>query len=124
MKLQYIKRSINGTIVVYDNHIEEYNNAPVHIINKLCMEYGSTYKGRVQSVARKYSIKRKVPIYVNKDVLLIPTGSNRDYETYWLNYHQIMEVNADYITMQNGDKLHSGAKITNRQLKKCFEIAF
>ena len=124
MKLLYIKRNAFGSEVKYIDDSVVLSKVPLSVINMLCVQFGSTYQGRIESVRASYGINKMIPVYVNEDILLFPNGPVRDYETIWINYHQISAVNDGKIMLKNGELLLSNAKITNRQLKKCFEIAF
>lgn len=124
MKLQYLTRVPTGLLVSYNSVNEVINSYPIKFINSLCIEYLSTYNGRRIAVIKKYGFKKLTPLYVNEHILLFPTGSSRDFDTLWVNYHEIQHVYSDYIVMNNDEKLVVKASIIDKQLKNCFEIAF
>ncbi len=124
MKLLYIKRTPQGSQVIFDDCLVAYNSIPETIINQLCVDYMSTYEGRRMAIGRKYGIKRLTPIVVNEDILMFPTHSPRTYENIWINYHEIISVTDEAVIFRGGKKLICETILVKRQLKKCYEIAF
>jgi competence protein ComK len=124
MKLLYIRRNAMGCEVVYDLKTIQYNHIPETVINWMCVENQSTFKGRRNAIKCKYGLKRLTPVFVDDDVLLFPIKAVRDYENIWINYYEIVALKGSYILFRGGKKLMVNSGVVNRQLKKCYEIAF
>ena len=85
--MNYITRDILGINI--DGQIK--TTTLKSYINKLCLQYGSTLEGRTD-FSRYILNTSKLPIYVNKDIILFPTMSLRNYETVLINYCNIQEI--------------------------------
>lgn len=61
-------------------------------LNTKCLENGSTIQGRKEAFRYQMHQKKFTPIYVSKDVLYFPTGSQKDPNCTWINYHEIESI--------------------------------
>jgi competence transcription factor ComK len=95
MIMNYIKRSTNG-IEISHNGTTNYLKIGIRsYIDKLCIDNLSTFEGRIDAAKKKFNIKHKVPIYVDKNCILFSTRSIRDYDVIYFNYFEIIEQVAD-----------------------------
>lgn len=63
-----------------------------HVIDSLCLYYGSTLSGREQAARSWLNKQRMVPIFVNPECILILSASIRRYETIAFNYFALNEL--------------------------------
>jgi hypothetical protein len=66
-----------------------------HVIDSLCLYYGSSLIGREQAVRSWFNKQRMVPIFVHPECILILTASIRRYETIAFNYFALDELNSN-----------------------------
>lgn len=100
--MNYIKRTSNGIVI---DDIFNHQKGLIQYINTLCLEDGSTYKGRLnysKTIVGNY----KNPIYIHSDLVLFPTHSIRLYECVLINFftieHIIDHIDHVEIMFQNG----------------------
>jgi competence protein ComK len=64
---------------------------PLSIIDHSCMQYGSSYEGRVHAIGRLLRTDKKVPIPVHPahGVFMLPTSSPTNTHCVWLSFYHI-----------------------------------
>ena len=112
----------NDTLVVmpYEGDktkiVEKYvtyiiNDLPLNIINKSCLYYGSSYKGRCDASEYMIGIKYKCPIIISeiKDILFFPTTSVKNPGCIWFNYKSVSKYYYNnkqlFVEIINGEKI-------------------
>jgi competence transcription factor ComK len=85
----YIQQNAIGAVLFFENHKTQTEKPPISIIKLLCLEMLTTYEARNQITKQRFKLNTLIPIYINSSVLLMPTGSPRNYETVWINYLKI-----------------------------------
>lgn len=87
--MKYLQRNSRGILIdgtyEVDSSIRKY-------LNSLCLKYGSTYEGRIQATKDYLNRYKEVPLFINKDVVLIHVGSIRYYETTLINATKILSI--------------------------------
>ena len=65
--------------------------SPLSIIDHSCMQYGSSYEGRVHAIGRLLRTDKKVPIPVHPahGVFMLPTSSPTNTNCVWLSFYHI-----------------------------------
>jgi ComK protein. len=92
MKLVTITNGSHGTILQTTSTSTTQAKSMRHVIDSLCLYYGSTLKGREAAVRVWLNKERMVPIFVNPDCILILSASIRRYETIAFNYFALDEL--------------------------------
>ena len=123
--MNYIKRTLSGISIYKDDKEYVLNKGLKSFINELCLQNGSSFKGRIDSA--KYILKKNanVPIYISIDIILFPTVSIRNIESILVNYkeisHFIEEEKGCLVVFKDSSKLdikQSFYKLTNL-IKNC-----
>lgn len=86
--MNYIKRTEYGIEI---DQITFTQTGLIQYINNLCLNDGSSYSGRL-NYSKKILGNHKNPIYINDDLLLIPSHSTRRYECVCINYFLIDSI--------------------------------
>ena len=77
-------------------------------LNCECLKEYSTLQGRIEAIKIKFGFKYNVPIYINKDIILLKVNTNEGI--YYLNILSIVEFEAYddevVITFMNEHKLN------------------
>ena len=104
-----------------------YRTTMLNFIDSLCIKYGSTMKGRMESCAKQLQIQQKIPVLlseVTKDILF-PTRNIRTPDCVWLNYRSIDIAKGtnkySLITFLNGEQseLSCDIRIVKRGMRLC-----
>lgn len=86
IKMLYLFNEKNIANIVCKNKIQKANKLVFSIVKGLCERELFTYESRVRLTKKHLNIKSKIPIYVNDQVLLMPTNSPKRYDNVWVNY--------------------------------------
>lgn len=87
--MKYIQRSMNG-IRIYDKNERELKKGLKEFINSLCIQNLSTMKGREEAASIILNKKSVLPVYINEELLLVPTESVRNYNCIYFNIHKVL----------------------------------
>ena len=108
-------RHIDYETIVLQNHDEWYvRQTPLEIIQRACLEGGSSYDGRRKAVIHFTGAKKKVPIPINpwKNIYAFPTHSPHLFECSWIFQPHIRNISPSpkdpqttVITFYNGKKI-------------------
>ncbi len=90
--MKYIYHKNNNCVIVSKNSKVIVNKSCLSVIKLLCKKALFDYDLRVKLTKSYCSINVKIPIYINKYTLLIPTKSPKLYETIWINYYQVFKI--------------------------------
>ena len=118
--MNYIKRTEYGITI---NGNQDIKNSLIMYINRLCLEDGSTYQGRLE-YSKHILNNHKNPIYINDDCVLMPTHSTRKYECTFINFFMITNIkecnSKTQIVFQNGTSVlvPVSMKILKNQMKR------
>lgn len=111
------------TKIIDVDNIRVINKGIKKFINDNCLLYGSNLKGRLDAIKKNTDIKYIVPIYVKKEIILIPIISFRKDDTMYLVLNKInhyYEKNGVLTVKCNSNKLFflsmSKRKFENRLL--------
>lgn len=88
----YIHQNATGAVLFFEKYQTQTEKPPISIIKLLCQEMLTTYEARLQQTKQRFKVNSLVPIYINSNILMIPTGSPRNYETLWVNYLKIASI--------------------------------
>lgn len=87
----YIKNNYNVTHIVKKDETQKASKTALSIVKLLCEQQLFTYDSRIYLTKKHLDIKTKTPIYINKNILLIPTKSPKNYDSVWINYFEIFD---------------------------------
>lgn len=85
----YIHNDKNLTKIVCKEKIQQAEKSSFSVVKSFCERELFSYESRIKYTKLHLNIKTKIPIYINKELLLMPTKSPKRYETYWLNYFEV-----------------------------------
>ncbi len=88
----YIRNKQNLSEVVFKNHTIYYERSAFSLVKSLAEKMFFSYESRVKQVKKQLNINVRIPLYLNNELLLIPTMSPKNYETIWLNYFKILKL--------------------------------
>lgn len=63
------------------------------LFDEWCLEELTTYVGRMEAIKKKYHLKKRVPLYINKNIMLFPTDTKKDIDNLYINLVAILEIN-------------------------------
>ena len=89
--MKYVSKDIYGIKIVGEKEVIE-NQSMLMFLDKLCLDNGSTYKGRIASAKHLLRTKGLVPLFVKNDLILIPTKNIREHDIFYINYYKILKV--------------------------------
>lgn len=85
----YIYNENNLAIIVCKERVQKAESTAFSIVKGLCKRELFSYESRSMLTKNKLNIKTKIPIYINENVLLMPTNSPKRYDTHWINYYEV-----------------------------------
>ena len=91
VKLKYIRRSSKG-ITIKGIEEQTIQISLKKYFNLICLQNGSSYQGRIESMKHMQNTKGLVPLFVNKDLVLLFTKNIREYDVILVNYYRIISV--------------------------------
>lgn len=65
------------------------------IFNQLALSGLSTVDGRLEATKKRLGIQAKVPLYLNKETLLLPLMGIRSHQSLFVNYFSISSFRKD-----------------------------
>lgn len=113
-----------------DSEYEFMGNLLKYILNKSCIYYGSSLKGRMEGAKNLINGKYKLPIIISEknNILFFPLKGAKNNEIIWLNFNQIKNFqknkNQIEVTFLNGytHKFFVSFTIFNNQMFKCSRL--
>lgn len=113
-----------------DSEYEFMGNLLKYILNKSCIYYGSSLKGRMEGAKNLINGKYKLPIIISEknNILFFPIKGAKNNEIIWLNFNQIKNFqknkNQIEVTFLNGytHKFFVSFTIFNNQMFKCSRL--
>lgn len=127
-EILYIKQGNRESIIYTINGKIVVNDTIDRLINKWCIDSLSTYTGRIDAIKCKYNLKKLVPIYVNKDLMLFPIGNTKTVDNIYINSVNILEIskmeNKTKIVFNNYDQIMVDKKyqLINNYYQRCLRI--
>ncbi len=88
--MDYIKRHWDGVLVCSEGKDVILKMGIKKYLNDLCLANLATFDGRKKAISRLLKQKNNLPIYINDELFVYPTTSLRDYNTVFINYHQVL----------------------------------
>ena len=126
--MNYIK-TMNNKIAIYTKKsIKTYKVSFNNYINKVLLKDLTTLPGRIDAVKIKYHIYKLVPIYIDKDICLLPLFNlNSDINIY-INVYQVLKTindsNKTKIIFIDGEELYVNINTSTlkNKIKKVLSI--
>ena len=81
-----------GLYIKYLEKDSYVNDDSLSYINKLCLIYGSTRKGRMESYRYYFGKVNKVPIWIVNDICLFPLFAPKNKANIWFNTIQVVSA--------------------------------
>jgi len=81
-----------GLYIKYLEKDSYVNDDSLSYINKLCLIYGSTRKGRMESYRYYFGKVNKVPIWIANDICLFPLFAPKNKANIWFNTIQVVSA--------------------------------
>lgn len=94
-EILYIKQGNRETIIYTLNKVVHISKTIESVFDDWCIETLSTYKGRIEAIKKKYHLKKQVPIYINKEVMLFPIKNKKDFDNVYINALNILMIDED-----------------------------
>ena len=91
-EILYIKQGNRETIIYTTNKVIKKEINIEKLFNEWCIDTLSTYKGRLEAIKKKFHIKKQVPIYINKDLMLFPITNKKSIENIYINCLNILSI--------------------------------
>lgn len=88
----YLRNNQSLSEIVFKNHTSYFEKSAFSVAKAICERKLFTYETRAALTKKKLQVKVRIPIYINKEILLIPTKSPKNYDCIWLNYFNIVKV--------------------------------
>ncbi|MBN2299672.1 MAG: competence protein ComK [Acholeplasmataceae bacterium] len=90
--IEYIKNDAYGCYVFQNGKSIHNKSSNLSYIKKLCYGALFTYEGYLKAVQINHGKSYKIPLYIDDDIMLIPSGRARDFENIWINYAAIKQI--------------------------------
>jgi len=118
-----------GLYIKYRDKDLYINDDSLSFINKLCLNYGSTRKGRMESYRYHFGKVNKVPIWVVNDICLFPIFAPKNKANIWFNAIQIVAATSinSHLTKvifsnQESVIINTNIRTFNKQLLRARDI--
>ncbi len=111
---QSICKSINNKNYIFKMSIQK-------IVETLCIMHGSTLQGRYIAFSKLTQIMRKRPIFVSRELFLIPLISLKNEHCVLVNYHllvKIRKINHHQTLLCFKDGLETTVNFNDRIIKR------
>jgi competence transcription factor ComK len=90
--IEYIMHNREGLLVYQTDRILQLNISSNRYIKKLCEQAFFSYEGYLKACQKQTGKSYKIPVVIDMDTMLIPSGGIRVYETMWINYPAIQAM--------------------------------
>ncbi len=81
----YIKQGNRESIIYTINGVIHINKPIDKLLNEWCLEELTTYSGRMEAIRIKYHLRKLVPVYINKELMLFPVSDKKDLNNIYIN---------------------------------------
>lgn len=119
----YIYNDGNISKIVCNDKIQKAEKPAFSIVKGLSERELFSYESRVKYTKKILNIKTKIPVYINEEILLMPTKAPKRHDTYWINYFEVFShqkfFNNTIILFTNLKELE--IDITNNSFSKMME---
>jgi hypothetical protein len=121
------KQSLKGNISInQDNTYKAFNSYTKSIFTTPNKKINQNKK--INAIKYKYNLKKLVPIYVNKDLMLFPISNTKTVDNIYINSVNILEIskmeNKTKIVFNNYDQIMVDKKyqLINNYYQRCLRI--
>lgn len=89
----FLKNTNEGTRVYKSNFkYSNLSNSLNYNIEKLCNKFLFSYNGYKKALKMKLNLKSLQPLYLNKNLILIPIKNIKDYDNLFINFKAITSI--------------------------------
>ncbi len=88
----YIHHKKGYTEIVFKTYELIIDKSNISVIKKICRDNLFNYDYKIKYTKEILNIKTRPPLYINKNILLIPTKALRSYDNVWINYFNISNI--------------------------------
>ncbi len=78
--------------IIFSQKKDVYHNLSYTLVDNLCINYLTTYRGYIKAIRKLFKINRGIPIVLSESLILFPIKSVIDYDNVWINYVAIKAV--------------------------------
>ena len=103
--IEYIKNNIEGSIIYINNIKYSSNKRTKYIIEFILKIHFTSIRSYYTSISYYLNYKYNIPICLGNRLILIQSGSIKNYETFWINYNQVKKIKANTIYFWSGNKI-------------------
>ena len=89
--MKYIQRDFEG-IMIDGKNSKRLKYGLIQYIDILCVNNLSTYQGRISASKKILSRKSLLPVYINRNIVLFPIISIRDFNCILINYCELLST--------------------------------
>ena len=124
----YLKQGNRETIIYTIKEKIVIRDPIEKVINKWCLDSLTTYQGRLDAIKQKYRLKKLVPIYIDKELMLFPIDNKQKLDNVYINSLNILEIdklaNQTKIVFKNKEYLIIDKKyqLINNYYQRCLKI--
>lgn len=92
----YIKKSNRSTLIYLKNNQEILvNQVFENVLNEYCIKDLTTLDGRIKATSKVFHIKKHIPIYLSKHLVLIPTKNKKEIDNIYINCRNVIDIIKD-----------------------------
>lgn len=89
----FLKNTNDGTRIYKSNFkYTNLSNSLNYNIEKLCNKFLFSYNGYKKALKLKLNLKSLQPLYLNKNLILIPIKNIKDYHNLFINFKAITSI--------------------------------
>lgn len=124
----YLKQGNRETIIYTIKEKIVIRDPIEKVINKWCLDSLTTYQGRLDAIKQKYRLKKLVPIYIDKELMLFPIDNKQKLDNVYINSLNVLEIdklaNQTKIVFKNKEYLIIDKKyqLINNYYQRCLKI--
>ncbi len=90
--IEYIMQQREGLAVYQTDDIHYYKMSALRFIKNKCIDAFFTYEGYIKSCQKHLKSRYKIPVIICDEMMFIPLGNTRTYETIWINYPALRSI--------------------------------
>lgn len=111
----YKESNYYRTLILEGNQQKKSVATTQEILNKNCIDYGASFKGRRETSSYYLKSKHKLPVAVNpaKGIYFFPTASLTNKNCVWLAYHHVKSIKQSddktYVLFKDGTGVYVNA---------------
>jgi competence transcription factor ComK len=122
--IEYMMHHPEGLLVYQTDQILQLPMTSKRYIKTLCEQALFSYEGYLKACQKQTGISYRIPVVIDFETMLIPSGGIRVYETIWINFPAISQMHETdqgvMLTFISGRRLR--LEISRMQWMKQIEV--